>query len=66
MRKLSKEEMYNLVFVTIISADNPEYTEERKQEVISRYDEYKDKQDKDWKYIMEPVDSTGRLQELFK
>lgn len=53
-----------LVFVSIISADNDEYTEEQKQEVISRYDETKGL-NQDWKYVLEPVDSTGKLAELF-
>ena len=57
--------MQCLVFASIISADNDKYTEEQKQEVISRYD--KDKGlNQDWKYVLEPVDSTGKLAKLFE
>ena len=57
------EELKNYLYVSIISADNDEYTEEQKQEVISRYELTKD--DPDWQFILEPVDETGRLAELF-
>ena len=56
MRELSKEEsiqLYkNFIFVSIISADNDEYTEETKQEVLRRYHEA-DKED--WSYILDPL-----------
>ena len=56
MRELSKEEsiqMYkNLIFISIISADNDEYTEETKQEVLRRYHEA---DMKDWSYILDPL-----------
>jgi len=56
-----------LVYVSVISADNDEYTEDQKQEVISRYDaDKKDFDHKDWKYIFEPVDDTGRLAKLME
>ena len=57
------EELKNYLYVSIISADNDEYTEEQKQEVISRYELTKD--DPDWRFILELVDETGRLVELF-
>jgi len=57
------EELKTYLYVSIISADNEEYTEEQKQEVISRYELTKD--DPDWRFILEPVDETGRLAELF-
>lgn len=57
------EELKNYLYASIISADNEEYTEEQKQEVISRYELTKD--DPDWRFILEPVDETGRLAELF-
>lgn len=65
MRELDKQEhnkmLRNLLYVSIISADNDEYTEEQKQEVISRH-----KTSKNWDYILEPVDDTGKLAKLFK
>lgn len=54
-----------LVYVSVISADNDEYTEEQKQEVIARYDADEEDFDyKNWKFIFEPVDTTGRLARL--
>lgn len=57
--------MKRLIYASIISADNDKYTEEQKQEVISRYDKNKGL-NQDWKYVLEPVDSTGKLAELFE
>ena len=51
----NKEELSSLkclVFASIISADNTEYTEEVKQEVLSRY--HKDGPH-DWSYILDPL-----------
>lgn len=64
-----KDEMSSvqcLIFASIISADNDKYTEEQKQEVISRYNEAKETNKYDWDKILEPVDNTGKLAELFK
>ena len=65
MKELNKKEhnemLRNLLYVSIISADNDEYTEEQKQEVISRH-----KISKNWDYILEPIDDTGKLAKLFK
>ena len=55
-----------LILGSIISADNGKYTEEQKQEVMSRYNTAKDSKEYDWNYILEPVDPTGKLAELFK
>lgn len=55
-----------LILGSIISADNDKYTEEQKQEVMSRYNTAKDSKEYDWNYILEPVDPTGKLAELFK
>ena len=55
-----------LILGSIISADNDEYTEEQKQEVISRYNEAKETHKYDWCKILEPVDSTGKLAKLFE
>lgn len=60
----TKNDVKYLVLASIISADNDRYTEEQKQEVITRY-ENRDKNNPDWKYILEPVDDTGKLAELF-
>ena len=61
----TKVSLKSLILASIISADNDEYTEEQKQEVIKRYKNC-DKKNPDWKYILEPVDDTGKLAELFE
>ena len=54
-----------LVYVSVISADNDEYTEEQKQEVIARYKaDEEDFDHKNWNFILSPVDNTGKLAEL--
>lgn len=60
----TKNDIKCLVLASIISAENDHYTEEQKQEVITRYENC-DKSNPDWKYILEPVDNTGKLAELF-
>ena len=60
------QSMQCMVFASIISADNDNYTEEQKQEVITRFNEARKTNKYDWNYILEPVDDTGRLAELFK
>lgn len=57
------------VFASIISADNDLYTEEVKQDIIRRYDVYKDKGfDKtDWEYVLEPLgEDAGKYIQLMK
>ena len=63
---MSIEEIRNFMFVSIISADNDEYTEEQKQEVLNRYNLEEGVEDKNWDFILEPVDDTGKLAKLFK
>ena len=63
MEQKELEELRCFLFVSIISADNDEYTEDQKQEVIRRYELTKD--DPDWQFILEPVDETGKLAKLF-
>lgn len=57
----------NLVYVSIISADNDEFglTEDQKQEIIARYNESKD--DPNWSYILEcmPEEHKDRLIKFF-
>ena len=56
------------VYASIISADNDEFTEDQKQEVIRRFDleEEVPFDDKDWEFILEPVDKDNKLLKLFK
>jgi len=44
-----------LVFTSLISADNDEYSEEVKQEILHRYGVYEDFKDKNWDYILDPL-----------
>lgn len=50
---MGEQELKNLIYVSIISADNDEYglTEEDKQEIIRRRDEDETR----WDYILEPI-----------
>lgn len=58
----NKNEMFkNLIYVSIISADNDEYLEEVKQEILQRHKtargEYENPTDSriDWEYVFEPL-----------
>lgn len=56
-----------LVYGSLISADNPNYTEEQKQESMRRYELCGT--DKDWEFILEPFekpDSKNKLIDLFR
>ena len=59
-------ELKNLVYVSIISADNNEFglTEDQKQEIMARY---KESEDKNWAYILEcmPEEVKGSLIKFF-
>lgn len=74
---MSEESLKYFVFASIISADNDEFTEEVKQEIISRFDEQSsDKTAKDakevsnkwnemnWEYILEPIWDKERINRL--
>lgn len=63
----TEQEMKNLIFVSIISADNDKYTEEVKQMVIRRYDICKKSGFMDWAYIFQPLgDDAEKYIELFR
>lgn len=51
------EQLTCIVFASIISTDNEDYTEEVKQEMMRRYDEFKHCGNPDWAYILEPTGS---------
>lgn len=56
-------ELQCLLFACIISADNDEFEEPIKQEIISRRKE----KPEDWEYIFEPLGENGKkIIELFK
>lgn len=64
MKKLEHQDevvmLKSMLFASLISADNDEYTEEVKQEVLRRHKELSEGKDilsanLDWKYILEPI-----------
>lgn len=61
------DRLKQLVYVTIISADNDEFglTEDQKQEIMARYHESKD--DPNWAYILEcmPEEHKDKMIEFF-
>lgn len=63
---MTTEEVKSLVFANIISADNDEFTEDVKQEVIYRYDLEKDTAEIDWEFVLEPLGLDNRIAELFQ
>lgn len=54
---MDKEGLKYFIFSSIISADNEYYTEYAKQDVIRRYDKYKECEfdDVDWEYVLKPL-----------
>lgn len=56
----------NLVFVSIISADNDRYTEEVKQEILRRYDLCRERGTLDWEYILEELEDKDRYIKIFE
>lgn len=77
MKKLDSQEelamLKNLVYVSLISADNDEFSEEVKQEVLQRHKKasegYKSPTDSsiDWEYVFEPLgDKAHRYAEIMK
>lgn len=54
---MDKEGLKYFIFASIISADNEYYTEYAKQDVISRYNKYRECEfdDVDWEYVLKPL-----------
>lgn len=48
---MTKEELRNFMYVSLISADNESLSEEEKQEIITR----RRSNPNDWEYILEPI-----------
>lgn len=75
MRTLSEAErrvvLKSMLFASIISADNDEFTEDVKQEILTRHKEaskgFKSILDSniDWEYVLEPLNNT-KLVEIMK
>lgn len=54
---MDKKSLKLFLFSSIISADNDSYTEDVKQDIIQRYDKYKDCDfdSVEWEYVLEPL-----------
>ena len=61
---MDKESLKYFVFASIISADNDEFTEEVKQEIIRRYNPDEKWEDHDWKHILEPIGDEEKINRL--
>lgn len=59
---MEKDQLKIFVFTSIISADNDEFAEEVKQEIISRYNPDEKWEDHDWEYILDPIKDTEHYQ----
>lgn len=59
---MTNVEVRNMIFVSLISADNPDYSEDVKQEMIRRY---RQPGKRDWDYILEPINDP-KIVELLK
>ena len=61
---MGEQELKNLIYVSIISADNDEYglTEDDKQEIMRRYKEDETK----WNYILEPIQDESLRHKLIE
>ena len=57
------DELRNLIFVSIISADNDEFdlTEDQKQDIIQRH-----KMNMSWESILEPIPDEGKRNKLIE
>lgn len=67
MKKIIEEggELMNILFASLISADNDDLLEETKQEMISRYQKQReDNKGLDWEYITQPMDKDKKFQEM--
>lgn len=66
---MDKKGLKHFLFASIISADNDSYTEDVKQDILQRYDKYKDCDfdSVEWEYVLEPLgDDADRYVKLMK
>ncbi len=61
---MDNDSLKYFVFASIISADNDEFTEEVKQEIIRRYDPDEKWEDHDWRHILEPIKDSDKIDKL--
>jgi len=61
---MSEQSLKYFIFASIISADNDEFTEEVKQEILSRYNPDDKWEDHNWEYILEPIKDSDKIDKL--
>lgn len=63
---MTDEEIQCLVYMSIISADNPQYTEEVKQEIIERHHLIGRMPVgvKDWRFVLRPIGDDEKIEKL--
>ena len=61
---MDNDSLRYFVFASIISADNDEFTEEVKQEILSRYNPDDKWEDHNWEYILEPIKDSNKIDKL--
>lgn len=61
---MSEQSLKYFVFASIISADNDEFTEEVKQEILNRYNPDDKWEDHNWEYILEPIKDSNKIDKL--
>ena len=61
---MENDSLKYFVFASIISADNDEFTEEVKQEIIRRYNPDEKWEDHDWRHILEPIKDSNKIDKL--
>ena len=62
---LNTSQLRNFLYVSIISADNADLTEEEKQAIIQRTDP-KNLDNTDWDYALEPIKDIGKRDKYIK
>lgn len=62
---LNTSQLRNFLYVSIISADNDDLTEEEKQAIMKRTDP-KNLDNTDWSYALEPIKDTGKRDKYIK
>lgn len=62
---LNTSQLRNFLYVSIISADNDDLTEEEKQAIIQRTDP-KNLENTDWVYVLEPIKDDNLREKYIK
>lgn len=62
---LNTSQLRNFFYVSIISADNDDLTEEEKQAIIQRTDP-KNLENTDWVYVLEPIKDDNLREKYIK